>query len=78
MTYRKIGGLHWFAIGRLRIAFCLVRRRPQRMYPISKIAAEGVQSQSYIALPRANWPLNRAAHYGESAVALALQEITND
>jgi len=27
MTYRKIGGLHWLAIGRLRIAFCIVKPR---------------------------------------------------
>lgn len=23
MIYRKIGGIHWFRIGRVRIAFCL-------------------------------------------------------
>jgi hypothetical protein len=27
MTYRKIGGLHWLAFGRLRIAFCIVKRK---------------------------------------------------
>lgn len=29
MTYRKIGGLHWFRLGRLRIAFCVVKARPR-------------------------------------------------
>ena len=24
--HRKIGGLHWFRIGRLRIAFCICQR----------------------------------------------------
>jgi hypothetical protein len=24
--YRKIGGLHWLFLGRIRIAFCLVRK----------------------------------------------------
>ena len=27
MHYRKIGGLHWLAIGRLRIAFCIVKQK---------------------------------------------------
>ena len=26
ISYRKIGGLHWFTLGRLRIAWCI--RRP--------------------------------------------------
>lgn len=26
MTYRKVGGLHWLFIGRMRIAFCRVKR----------------------------------------------------
>lgn len=25
MTYRKIGGIHWLALGRLRISWCLKR-----------------------------------------------------
>lgn len=33
MTYRKIGGIHWLAIGRLRISFCL-KRRPAFAMPI--------------------------------------------
>jgi hypothetical protein len=27
MTYRKIGGIHWLAFGRLRIAVCRTRKR---------------------------------------------------
>ena len=26
--YRKIGGIHWLAIGRLRVSFCMRRRCP--------------------------------------------------
>lgn len=26
MTYRKIGGIHWIGIGRLRISFCVCKR----------------------------------------------------
>lgn len=29
MTYRKIGGIHWFTIGRLKFAFC-VKRKPAK------------------------------------------------
>jgi hypothetical protein len=29
MIYRKIGGLHWLAFGRLRIAFCIVKPKPR-------------------------------------------------
>lgn len=25
MTYRKIGGIHWISLGRLRISFCVCR-----------------------------------------------------
>lgn len=28
MSYRKIGGIHWFKLGRLRISFCLVKAKP--------------------------------------------------
>lgn len=38
MTYRKIGGLHWIAIGRLRIAWCWKHRIDydalKRKYPL--------------------------------------------
>lgn len=27
ITYRKIGGIHWFAIGRLRISICWARSK---------------------------------------------------
>lgn len=27
MRYRKIGGIHWLAIGQWRFSFCIVRRR---------------------------------------------------
>lgn len=34
MLYRKIGGLHWITLGRLRFAFCIARGpyspRPRR------------------------------------------------
>lgn len=35
MTYRKIGGMHWLAFGRLRIAFCFKRhyRLPKASAP---------------------------------------------
>lgn len=26
MTYRKIGGMHWLALGRLRISWCVTRK----------------------------------------------------
>ena len=26
ISYRKIGGIHWISIGRIRISFCLARR----------------------------------------------------
>ena len=29
MTYRKIGGLHWLSLGRLRIAWCIKRPTPR-------------------------------------------------
>jgi hypothetical protein len=28
MNYRKIGGLHFFRLGRLQISVCLVRKKP--------------------------------------------------
>lgn len=27
-SYRKVGGLHWISLGRLRIAWCIKRREP--------------------------------------------------
>lgn len=37
MTFhRKIGGIHWFTIGRIRIAFCIKRSKPVRLLPIAK------------------------------------------
>lgn len=27
MTIRKIGGIYWLAIGRVRISFCIVRSK---------------------------------------------------
>jgi len=27
MSYRKIGGLYFFRIGRIQLSFCLLRRR---------------------------------------------------
>lgn len=26
MTYRKIGGMHWLAMGRVRISWCVTRK----------------------------------------------------
>ena len=39
--YRKIGGLHWFRFGRLRIAICWSRRRsiPAQVIPFNRKAA---------------------------------------
>lgn len=36
-TYRKIGGIHWLALGRLRLSFCLTKaqRIPEDMIPFS-------------------------------------------
>jgi hypothetical protein len=31
--HRKIGGIHWFAIGRLRISFCIVRKHHMPRLP---------------------------------------------
>jgi hypothetical protein len=31
MFYRKIGGIHWFFLGRLRFAFCIVKRKPRQL-----------------------------------------------
>ena len=28
MTYRKIGGIHWLSIGRLRLSLCFAKRKP--------------------------------------------------
>ena len=30
MWYKKIGGLHWLAIGRLRLAWCVKAKPPAR------------------------------------------------
>lgn len=41
MTYRKIGGIHWLAIGRLRFSFCVVRKpRPYKPLPHAITLAE--------------------------------------
>lgn len=38
MTYRKIGGIHWLAIGRLRFSFCVVRKPQRAIYkPLPKV-----------------------------------------
>ena len=34
LHYRKIGGLHWFSLGRFRIAFCICQRRPRYRHGI--------------------------------------------
>lgn len=36
MTYRKIGGIHWFTLGPFRIAFCRVKTKPLKLQPINK------------------------------------------
>lgn len=35
-SYRKVGGLHWISIGRIRIAFCITKPKPMltQHYPI--------------------------------------------
>lgn len=63
MTYRKIGGLHWLAIGRLRVAFCIIKRRP---------LAPTYPDTHYRPLPRANWKDTRAERHGANAVSVAL------
>jgi hypothetical protein len=40
MHYRKIGGLHWLFIGRLRIAFCIKAKHRRRKLPKAKQLAE--------------------------------------
>ena len=40
MTLRKIGGIYWFSIGRLRIAFCWTRpKRPSNVIPFPRKVA---------------------------------------
>ena len=31
-SYRKVGGLHWISLGRLRIAWCIKRQSPLSDY----------------------------------------------
>jgi hypothetical protein len=33
MTLRKIGGIYWFRLGRVRIAFCLTKPKPRPKLP---------------------------------------------
>lgn len=42
MTHRKIGGIHWFAIGRLRIAFCIRKPRPTKLPNVNQYPLEFV------------------------------------
>jgi hypothetical protein len=38
MTYRKIGGIHWLGLGRLRFSFCVVRKPQTTIYkPLPKV-----------------------------------------
>jgi hypothetical protein len=36
MKYRKIGGLHWLSIGRLRISWCVVKPIYPKYIPLPK------------------------------------------
>ena len=36
ISHRKIGGIHWFTIGRYRIAFCIKRTIPTPLTPLTK------------------------------------------
>ena len=31
MTIRKIGGIYWLSLGRIRLAFCIVRTKPTKL-----------------------------------------------
>ena len=39
-TLRKIGGLHWIKLGRIRIAWCIVRKRPSPMDSLRAVKAD--------------------------------------
>lgn len=51
MTYRKIGGMHWLFIGRLRFAWCIKRRETVKLQPIAKWD-NSPGATNYIPLPR--------------------------
>ena len=59
MIYRKIGGIHWFAIGRIRIAICAARRpskplrhmSPKEYAEFVKRSTPKVNATLYGALP---------------------------
>lgn len=44
MSLRKIGGIHWLAVGRLRVSFCVKRKVPnivtQPVMPVREIYPE--------------------------------------
>lgn len=42
ISYRKIGGLHWLRIGRIRIAWCISHPRPAD--PIVVAARRAIQN----------------------------------
>jgi len=63
MNYRKSRGLHILNIGRL----CLMWRVRKRRRPSPTWA-----DRHHKQLPRAKWPVNRSAHYGEGAVEASL------
>lgn len=48
MTYRKIGGLRWIGIGRLRIAFCIKRRQVKSSLLTSRSACATLAIQSEV------------------------------
>ena len=37
MSIRKIGGIYWLSIGRLRVSFCLVRRERPKVTELEAI-----------------------------------------
>ncbi len=52
MSYRKIGGIHWLSIGRLRISWCL-KRKPSESEIYQEALHLGLEDM--IKMPMAKW-----------------------
>lgn len=52
MTYRKIGGMHWLFIGRVRFTWCIKRRETVKLQPITHWNLGRRYDDSYKPLPR--------------------------
>ena len=44
MSFRKIGGIYWLAIGRLRVSFCIKRKTPITVTELLTINSVEAQS----------------------------------